>query len=121
MEHRAAGVRRAGLRDLAGWALRRRLRFRIAGDSMAPTFVSGQEVLVDPRAFRRRPPRVGDVVLCRHPFRRGVRIVKRVAEVDDRGCLVVHGDNPRESTDSRSFGALPPDHVVGLVVAAFEA
>ena len=105
-----------GPRDLLAWALRRRLRFKIAGDSMAPTLRSGETVLVDPRAFRRRPARVGDVVLARHPYRTDVKIVKRIAGVDARGGLHLAGDAPAASTDSRSFGALPPDKLIGQVV-----
>ena len=58
------------------------LRVRIRGDSMAPTFRDGELVAVDRDAYSATThPIEGDVVLARHPIRRDVRIVKRVAHV----------------------------------------
>ena len=85
---------------------------------MYPTLLDGQEVLVDPRAYRRAPPAPGDVVLARHPFRRDVRILKRLTHQTPAGRWFLQGDNPDplESTDSRSFGALLPNALLGKVV-----
>ena len=104
--------------DVFLWALGRRILCRISGESMAPGLRSGDEVLVDPRAYRRRPPRVGDVVLARHPWRTDVKIVKRVARVTSSGELFLLGDNPDrlQSTDSRSFGAVPLSAIEGRIV-----
>ena len=79
---------------------------------MEPTLRPGDEVLVD-----RRPARPGDVVLIRHPFRSDVELVKRVLRLEAQGCFVV-GDNPdpHQSTDSRSFGAVPLERLLGRVV-----
>ena len=59
-----------------------------------------------------RPPRVGDIVLLRDPRAPDRLILKRVAGVSERACTVV-GDNPDESTDSRTFGPVPLANVVG--------
>jgi nickel-type superoxide dismutase maturation protease len=69
---------------------------------MEPTLSDGDWVLArgDGRA------QVGDVVVLEHPQRRGMLIAKRVARVDPAGYWLL-GDNPRESTDSRHFGAVP--------------
>lgn len=83
---------------------------------MAPTLVSGDEVLIDPRAYRHRAPAAGDVVVCLHPYQRDVRIVKRVARVEDGRCTLT-GDQPDESTDSRSFGTVAFDRILGRVTA----
>jgi type IV secretory pathway protease TraF len=42
-------------------------------------------------------------------------MIKRVARVTPDGRLFVVGDNPSESTDSRTFGALPPSQILGKV------
>ena len=42
-------------------------------------------------------------------------MVKRVTTVDRAGAVRLIGDNPRASTDSRSFGAI--SQVLGPVVA----
>jgi nickel-type superoxide dismutase maturation protease len=100
--------------DLLLWRIGRRERFVVRGGSMEPTLGDGDEVLVDPRAYRRRPPRVGDVVLIQHPLRGDVRAIKRVAELREGGVWVL-GDNPRASTDSRIFGPVPLSHLLGRV------
>jgi len=103
--------------ELLLWALRRRRRFRVNGDSMLPHLRPGDEVLVDPRAYRRTSPHVGDVVIARHPFRRDVRLIKRVVRVLDGDRYDLRGDNPAASTDSRAFGALPRRYLLGRVTA----
>jgi hypothetical protein len=40
-------------------------------------------------------------------------IVKRVASVAPNGDLVVRGDNPNVSRDSRQFGAVPRRLLIG--------
>lgn len=83
---------------------------------MLPAYRGGDEVLVDAGAYDDLPPRPGDVVLAVHPFQAGVRIVKRVQRITPEGRIVLVGDNPSESTDSRSFGALRPDQILGKLV-----
>ena len=86
---------------------------------MEPTFREGDVVEVDPDAYAAAPPCVGDVILVRHPFRRDVRLVKRVAQLVPEG-VVLRGDNPDalQTTDSRSFGPVGLDRVLGKVLRA---
>jgi nickel-type superoxide dismutase maturation protease len=86
---------------------------------MAPLLQAGDHVLVDWRAYRSRSPRPGDIIVAQHPYRRDLRIVKRVASVLDNGYCVLEGHNPIESTDSRAFGPLPPDKILGRVTSRF--
>jgi nickel-type superoxide dismutase maturation protease len=80
---------------------------------MAPSLSPGERVLFDRLAYARAEPRVGDIVLARHPARRGVRMIKRVAEVTEDREFVLLGDNPRESTDSRTLGPFRREEIVG--------
>ena len=105
--------------EFVRWLLRRRRRVRVNGDSMLPTLRSGEELLIDPRAYQKHPIQPGDIVVVRHPFRSDVAPVKRVAAVLDDGRCDVRGDNPGASTDSRSYGALDPGHIVGRVTCRF--
>lgn len=91
----------AALTAAVGAALRWRLtRYEVAEDSMLPTLRPGDWVL-----GVRRPTHLGrgDVVVVDHPQRPGFELVKRVADIGPAG-LVLAGDNPDHSTDSRHFG-----------------
>jgi len=76
---------------------------------MRPTLEEGDRLLVR----RTRRPRPGDVVALAHPSRPGLTMVKRVAGVEGDDVVVV-GDNPVASTDSRLFGPVPRALVRGV-------
>jgi nickel-type superoxide dismutase maturation protease len=82
----------------------------VDGDSMRPTLEPGDRVLV-----LRLAPRAGDVVALRDPRDASRVLVKRVASIDGDG-IDVRGDNDVASTDSRTFGAVDRDDVLGRVV-----
>ena len=119
LEEMSASLKDSNLVELLLWLLRLRRRFRVNGASMAPLLKAGDEVLVDPGAYRRAGPRPGDIVVTRHPYRSDLSMVKRVARVLENGHCHLEGDNPSESTDSRSFGSLPPELIVGRVTSRF--
>ena len=74
-------------------------RVVVEGGSMRPVLEPGDRLLLVRR--RRYPP--GAVVAVADP-RDGRLLVKRVAAVTPEGRLVVAGDEPEASTDSRTFG-----------------
>ena len=80
---------------------------RIAGDSMTPSLHSGQVVIF----VRGVKPKVGDVVMLRHD---GLDKIKRIAR-HEHGRIYVLGDNPASSTDSRNFGWVGEEHIVGVL------
>lgn len=81
----------------------------VRGHSMEPALREGDWVLVLPP---RGAPKPGDVVLLRDPRERSRLLLKRVAEVDERGLSVL-GDHAEHSADSRTFGRVPTSDVVG--------
>jgi nickel-type superoxide dismutase maturation protease len=93
-------------------------RVEVAGDSMAPTFVPGDRLVVVARPFGPPSwPPVGAVVAVVDPRDPSRTLVKRVAAVDRiTGGLDVRGDDPGASTDSRAFGPVPRSSLVGRVV-----
>jgi nickel-type superoxide dismutase maturation protease len=84
---------------------------------MQPDFESGDVVLLDSSSRGDSRIGAGDVVVVRHPFRRDTRILKRVEHLTEEGRLFLTGDDPDESTDSRSFGSIDPSAVLGIVAA----
>ncbi len=84
---------------------------------MWPHLCPGDRVLIDPSVYRHRAPCVGEVVVADHPFRSDVRWVKRVVALTSSGALELVGDNPDESTDSRTQGAVPLHQVRGRVTS----
>jgi signal peptidase I len=82
-------LRLPGLYPLLAFLLGRRVVVR--GWSMHPTLAPGERVLFDRLAYRRGPPRRGDVVLASHPTRPRTRIVKRIVGLPgDRVAVDVH-------------------------------
>jgi nickel-type superoxide dismutase maturation protease len=89
-------------------------RVVVVGRSMEPTLAPGDRLLVT----RARRLHAGDVVAVRDPSQGGRVLVKRVGAVLD-GEVVLRGDNPEASTDSRSFGPVPTTAVLGRVVRCY--
>ena len=99
------------------WLLGRRIRVRVSGDSLAPLLRDGDEVFVDPHAYRRAAPEAGDVVLSAHPYRSDIQILKRVRDRPTADTVLLIGEDGSESTDSRSFGPVPRRSIRGRVVS----
>ncbi|NEP02175.1 MAG: nickel-type superoxide dismutase maturation protease [Symploca sp. SIO2E9] len=112
------------LKDSSYWELLllllgRRWRFRVKGLSMSPLLKPGDEILVNPGAYRNRLPYPGEMVVARHPYQTKLRLVKRVVLVLEDGCCFLKGENLAESTDSRSFGLVAPEQILGKVTSRF--
>jgi signal peptidase I len=94
-------------------------RVEVHGDSMRPTYRPGDRLLVVRRLPGRRA-RAGAVVVVRDPRVPGRVLVKRVEAWTDEGVWV-RGDDGGHSTDSRHFGPVPADRVMGTVVRRYRA
>jgi nickel-type superoxide dismutase maturation protease len=87
-------------------------RVLVAGDSMVPTLRSGDRLVV----IHRRRVRIGDIVAAHDPRDSRV-VVKRIAAIDtDHRLVVLVGDNPDASTDSRTFGPVARSAIVGRAI-----
>ena len=104
-----------GASEIVRLILGRRRLFRVVGDSMRPTLAPGDVVLIVPSQATTSRPHAGDVLLCKLPYQQGVRVLKRLEHVTASGSYFLVGDNPRESTDSRSFGPIAHDRLIGRV------
>lgn len=89
-------------------------RFRVKDRSMEPALREGTSILVNRWAYLMREPAVGDIVVVKHP-REERFLVKRISGVEPEGCFLI-GDNEGYSVDSREFGAVSQDLIVGKVL-----
>ena len=104
-------VPRCSWRELFSLMLRRRRVCRVDGDSMRPALKDGDRVLYESTTACVE----GDVVLARHPSVAGLKLIKRVERVDSDGRVTLRGDSGLESSDSRGFGSVAPEAVLGRV------
>ncbi|WP_329122717.1 nickel-type superoxide dismutase maturation protease [Streptomyces sp. NBC_01465] len=84
----------------------------VMGASMLPTLRQGDQVLVHYGA-QLRP---GDVAVLRHPLQQDLLIVKRLIERrEDVGWWVLGDSLAENALDSRVFGTVPDELVLGRV------
>jgi phage repressor protein C with HTH and peptisase S24 domain len=86
---------------------------KISGYSLTPDYRDGDFVLVSKVPFLFRPPQSGDVVAFRRPPYG--TLIKRVKYIDPDGGLFVIGTH-NESVDSREFGEVSQDALIGKVI-----
>ena len=89
---------------------------RVVGESMSPTLAPGDLVVVDERAYRRRAPRPGELVVARPAALGGRVVVKWIAEVAaGSDAIVLLSDHPAAGCDSRAFGPVTRHELLGPV------
>lgn len=89
---------------------------------MSATLKEGAVVLVNRCSYLFRKPKIGDIVVLYNPdknLKDERYIIKRVQKIkkigDEELCFVV-GDNEKESKDSRHFGWIKKDSILGKVI-----
>jgi phage repressor protein C with HTH and peptisase S24 domain len=75
---------------------------------MLPTLVPGKVII----AIRSNKLSQGNIVVLRH---NGLEKIKRISKLES-GRVFLLGDNPAQSTDSRSFGWLNISAVKGKII-----
>lgn len=103
---------------------------RVSGHSMAPLVNPGELVFVSERAYARRVPHRGEVVAARPASLGGRALLKRLVGLpDDRieiggstwqlgdDQFFLLGDQPDDSLDSRAFGPVRREELIGVVRA----
>lgn len=88
------------------------MRFKIMDRSMEPSVKEGDYVIVN-KFFSTLKER--DVVVIRHPKNREKFLLKRINKVLGNKYLV-SGDNKKYSRDSRHFGSINKDLIVGKLI-----
>jgi nickel-type superoxide dismutase maturation protease len=88
-------------------------RVAVVGHSMEPTLLDGDWLLVDPDAYLRAVPNLGELVVARDPRSPARVLVKRVMAIDVNGALALAGDHPAHAADGAAIGSVPPSDVLG--------
>ncbi len=91
-------------------------RFEIKDRSMEPQFREGDFVIASSLSYILKLPKVGDVVVARHPSKREMVVITRIAERTCDGRYVLVGDNASFSTESREFGPVAQNDIIGEVL-----
>ena len=81
---------------------------------MSPAVLPGDGVCVNRDAYWFVPPKAGDLVVLRDPRKPERLLIKRIDEAHGNSFEVA-GDNVDASTDSRTFGPVPADLILGKV------
>ncbi len=90
-------------------------RYQVEGESMSPSLSPGERVVVNRAAYWLSRPRPGDLVVVRDPRQRDRLLLKRIDRSIGDDEWAVLGDNRVASTDSRAFGPVGRELVVGKV------
>jgi nickel-type superoxide dismutase maturation protease len=90
-------------------------RVAVAERSMEPALRPGDWLLVR-RGGRIRP---GQVVIARHPARPEMLLVKRADRREAEGWWLLSDNPSAAAVDSRQFGAVPPEAIVGRVLGRY--
>jgi len=99
--------------------------FIVQGSSMVPTFQSGDYLIIDEITYQLRKPERGEVIVFRYPKNPSQFFIKRVAGLPGEtiGGIVlaqdeyyVLGDNTPASSDSRYWGPVKSNLIVGRTI-----
>ncbi len=97
-----------------------REKILVSGDSMSPLYSNGDILWMDSSAYENNNPEIGDIIVCNHPYVKDMLLVKKVSNINEDGRLFILGLNSSESTDSRSFGTIAMDAVLGKIIGKVE-
>lgn len=103
--------------------------FIVSGASMEPTFENGDYLIVDELSYRFQEPQRGDVIIFRYPLNPSKFFIKRIEglpgeTIENNGEEItlakdeyfVKGDNKPNSSDSRVWGPLKENLIVGRAI-----
>jgi len=82
---------------------------------MSPTFKTGDHVFYKKYVKSKSNLKVGQVVIFLHPTKDRIQI-KRIKQLKETSIEVI-GDNLKYSTDSRSFGFVQKEKIIGIVTS----
>ncbi len=91
-----------------------RQHLRVVGDSMEGTVSDGDLIIYKKINPKNLDLNIGDIVVASHPKIKSKLIIKRIYQID-QNKFDLRGDNFLSSTDSREWGLVKLDLIVGKV------
>jgi nickel-type superoxide dismutase maturation protease len=88
-------------------------RFKIVGHSMEPQVKTGETVLVSSIPYWFKIPKISDIVAFKD--RTNKILIKRIIKIQN-GKYFMQGDNKNDSLDSRTFGYISRDKIIGEII-----
>ena len=90
-------------------------RYKVSGNSMAPTVREGEYVMAEKISFWFKNPKENDIIV----FNNGnsQKLIKRIIR-KSQNSFWVEGDNKNYSNDSRHFGEIKLNDILGKVIYA---
>ena len=95
-----------------------RQHLRVVGNSMEETISEGDLILYKKINPKNLELEVGDIVVASHPKIKSKLIIKRIYQIQ-QNKFDLRGDNSLSSTDSREWGLIQLDLIVGKVEKIF--
>lgn len=103
--------------------------FIVYGASMEPTLENGDYLIIDEISYRFREPEKGDIIVFHYPLDPSKYFIKRIIGIPGETLTIgdqtinlsqdeyfVMGDNREASSDSRIWGPVPENLVVGRTI-----
>ena len=81
---------------------------------MQPNLLPGDLVIYKPIKYLGFNFKKGTMVIANHPIQKKVKIIKRIYECSSAG-VNLRGDNDLSSTDSRHYGLVNNEYILGIV------
>ena len=95
-----------------------RQHLRVVGNSMEETISEGDLITYKKITPKNLELEVGDIVVASHPKIKSKLIIKRIYQIH-QNKFDLRGDNSLSSTDSREWGLVELDSIVGKVEKIF--
>jgi nickel-type superoxide dismutase maturation protease len=89
-------------------------RFKIIGHSMEPQIKAGEPVLVSGVPYWFKKPKINDIVAFKSNSG-GTVFVKRIVSIQNNKYFI-EGDNKSDSLDSRKFGPISRNQIIGEII-----